>query len=88
MEKLKKKMTTTQKIAKQKAKHERQKKYIMIFVNGKQVRIKRPALIEGMPIDEFIEQNGDPILLHENEMWESIDDQHAISDDMAQLIRE
>lgn len=88
MSKLKKKMTTAQKIAKRRAKHERQKKYMTIFVNGKQVRIKRPVLIEGMPIDEFIEQNGDPILLHENEMWESIDDQHAVSDDMAQLIRE
>jgi len=58
------------------------------FVNGKQVRIKRPVLIEGLPIDEFIEHNGDAILLHENEMWESIDDQTEISEDMAQLIRE
>lgn len=84
MAKLKKKMTTAQKVAKRKAKRERQKKYMTAFVNGKQVTIKRPTLIEGLPIDEFIEQNGDPILFHENEMWESIDEWPKISEDMAQ----
>jgi hypothetical protein len=84
MAKLKKKMTTAQKVSKRKAKRERQKKYMTAFVNGKRVRIKRPTLIEGLPIDEFIEQNGDPILFHENEMWESINDRPAISKDMTQ----
>ena len=84
MAKLKKKMTTAQKVAKRKAKLERQKKYVTVFMNGKQVRIKRPMLIEGLPIDEFIAQNGAPIFFHENEMWECIDDWPEISEDMAQ----
>ena len=41
-------------------------------MNGKQVRIKRPPTIDGMSVDEFIEQNADPIWLHQNEMWEYI----------------
>ena len=28
-----------------------------IFVNGKQKRVRRPQLIEGLPVDEFIAQN-------------------------------
>jgi hypothetical protein len=43
-------------------------------MNGKQVRIKRPQLIEGIPVDEFIEQNADAIWLHQNEMWEKLDE--------------
>ena len=49
-----------------------------------QIRIKRPALIEGLPTDAFIKQNGDSILLHENKMWESIDEQPEISEEIAQ----
>jgi len=41
-----------------------------IFVNGKQKRIRRPVLIEGLDPDEFIRRNADPIWLHQNEMWE------------------
>jgi hypothetical protein len=31
-------------------------------------------LLEGIPVDEFISQNADPIWLYQNEMWEEIDD--------------
>ena len=62
------------KAARRKAKLERQKKYETVFMNGKQVRVKRPQLIEGIPVDEFIRQNADAIWLHQNEMWEEIDD--------------
>ena len=72
MMKVKKKLTRAQKRAKQKAKAERQKKYMWVFRNGKQVRIKRPPMIDGMDIDEFIQKNADPIWLHQNEMWEYI----------------
>ena len=41
-----------------------------IFINGKQKRVKRPPTIDGMDVDEFIRQNGDPIWLHQNELWE------------------
>ena len=72
MSKKNKKLTTAQKRAKKKAKEERQKKYMWIFINGKQVRVKRPPTIDGMSVDEFIEKNADPVWLHQNEMWEYI----------------
>lgn len=73
MARVKKKLTAAQKRAKKKAKAERQKKYMWVFMNGKQVRVKRPPTIDGIPVDEYIQQNADPIWLHQNEMWEYID---------------
>jgi len=55
------------------AKKERKRKYKWIFINGKQVRVKREPTIDGIPEDEWIRQNADPIWLHQNEMWELID---------------
>ena len=43
-----------------------------VFMNGRQVRIKRSSTLEWMDVDEFIQQNADPIWLHQNEMWEYI----------------
>ena len=31
---------------------------MIIFINGKQKRVRRPQLIEGLPADEFIAQRG------------------------------
>lgn len=62
-------MTAAQKAAKKK----RQKEYMTIFVNGKQKRVKRPPAIDGILVDEYILQNADPIWLHQNEMWEYIE---------------
>ena len=73
MPKVKKKLTASQKRAKKEAKLERQKKYMWVFMNGKQVRVKRPPTIDGILQDEWIEQNADPIWLHQNEMWEVFD---------------
>ncbi|WP_200348909.1 hypothetical protein [Halochromatium glycolicum] len=73
MAKKSKKLTLAQKRAKKKAKEERQKKYMWVFINGKQVRVKRPETIDGVDIDEFIRNNADPIWLHQNEMWECMD---------------
>ena len=56
-----KKLTNAQKRAKKVAKAERQKKYKWVFMNGKQVRIKREPTIDGMNIDEYIRNNADPI---------------------------
>ncbi len=39
-------------------------------MSGKQVRIKKPPTIDGMPVDQYIEQNADPIWLHQNGMYE------------------
>ena len=66
MAKPKRKRTAAEKLARK----EREKKYQWIFINGKQVRVKRPETIEGLPVDEFIARNADPIWLHQNEMWE------------------
>jgi hypothetical protein len=40
------------------------------FVHGKQARVPRPPLIDGVPVNEFIPNNADPIWLHQNELWE------------------
>ena len=52
------------------ARRERQRKYMTIFINGKQKRVPRPQLIDGLPVDEFIARNADPIWLHQNGLWE------------------
>jgi hypothetical protein len=51
----------------------RRAEFMTIFVNGKQKRVPRPQLIDGLSVDEFIRNNADPIWLHQNEMWEYID---------------
>jgi hypothetical protein len=76
MIKQKKKRTPAQKAAKKK----RQKEYMTIFINGKQKRVKRPPTIDGMHVDEFIKRNADPIWLHQNEMWEYIDQEQGEDD--------
>ena len=50
-----------------------------IFIHGKMKRIRRPPQIDGMDVDEFIRQNADPIWLHQNEMWEYIEEDMATS---------
>jgi hypothetical protein len=76
MAKVKKKLTPAQKRARKKAKEERNRKYMYIFINGKQVRIRRPGMIDGMQVEEFIRRNADPVWLHQNEMWEYIDEEY------------
>jgi hypothetical protein len=66
MARQKRKLTRAEKIAKARRKAE----YMTIFVNGKQKSVRRPVLIDGMDPDEFIRRNADPIWLHQNEMWE------------------
>ena len=56
--------------AEKRARRERKKKFMTIFINGKQKRVPRPPLIDGLPIEEFIARNADPIWLHENELGE------------------
>ena len=68
MSKQKRKLTPEQKAAKRL----RRKEFMTIFVNGKQKRVRRPPTVDGMPLDEFITRNADPIWLHQNEMWEYI----------------
>jgi len=69
MGKRKRKLTPAEKAEKKR----RQREYMTVFVHGKQKRVKRPPTIDGMGVDEFIRRNADPIWLHQNEMWEYID---------------
>ncbi len=89
MSKKKKKLTTAQKRSRKAAKAERQRKFEWVFMNGKQVRVKRSPTIDGMDVDEFIRRNADPIWLHQNEMWEYIEteeDQMYIADEEDKLL--
>ena len=65
---MKRKRTATEK----RKRRERKSKYMYIFINGKQKRCFRPQLIEGLPVEEFIERNADSIWLHQNELWEHL----------------
>jgi hypothetical protein len=57
--------------AKQEAEKARlRKEYVWIFVRGKQKRVRRPPMIDGMGVDEFIRRNADPIWLHREGLWE------------------
>ena len=62
---MKRKLTAVEK----KAKAERQKKYEWIFMNGKQVRVKRPEMIEGMSVEAFIAENADDVWLTQHRMY-------------------
>jgi hypothetical protein len=62
----KRKRTAADKTDKQRRKLE----YQTIFVRGKMKRVRRPPTIEGMEVEEFIRANADPIWLHQNELWE------------------
>jgi hypothetical protein len=56
--------------AEKRARRERKKKWMTIFINGKQKRVPRPPSIDGLPVEEFIARNADPIWLHQNGLWE------------------
>jgi hypothetical protein len=60
--------------AEKRTRKKRREEFMIIFINGKQKRVKRPPAIDGLPLDEFIRRNADPIWLHQNEMWELIGD--------------
>jgi len=52
------------------ARRERKKTHMIVFLNGKQKWVPRPQLIDGLQVEEFIARNADPIWLHQNELWE------------------
>lgn len=66
MAKPKRKLTAAQKRGKA--------QFMTIFINGKQKRVRRPALIDGLDPDEFYLRNADSIALHQDGMWECIAD--------------
>jgi hypothetical protein len=66
MAKRKRKLTVKEKAERKR----RRREYMTIFVRGKQKRVRRPEMIEGMDVEEFIGWNADPIWLHQNELSE------------------
>jgi hypothetical protein len=66
MSQQKRKLTAAQR----RARRERKKTHMTIFINGKQKQVPRPQEIDGLSVDKFIARNADPIWLHQNEMWE------------------
>jgi hypothetical protein len=73
----KRKLTAAEKAAKK----GRREETMIVFIHGKQKRVPRPPTIDGLPVDEFIRRNADPLWLHQNEMWEYIDEGIAREDD-------
>jgi hypothetical protein len=71
MAKPKKKLTSAQRAAKK----QRKKDFMTVFMNGKQVRVRRPPTIDGVPVEEFISQNADPIWLHQHGYYEILHEQ-------------
>ena len=65
----KKKLTSAQKAEKRRRKAE----FETIFVGGKQNRVRRRPLVEGLDPDEFIRRNDDPIWLHQHGIWEELE---------------
>ena len=56
--------------AQRQAKRNRKENFEMVFIRGKQKWIPRPPTIDGLPVDEFIARNADPIWLHQEGLWE------------------
>ena len=67
----KRKLTPREKAEKKRRKRE----FMTIFVNGKQKRVRRPPTIDGIPVDEFIRRNADPIWLLQNEMYKLLEEE-------------
>ena len=53
-------------------KKRRRREYMRIFINGEQKRVKREPTVDGIPVDDFIRMNADPIWLLQNEMYEEL----------------
>jgi 16S rRNA U516 pseudouridylate synthase RsuA-like enzyme len=69
MAKRKRRLTSAQKAEKAR----RRQAYETIFINGKMKRVRRPPMIEGLTVDEFIRRNADPIWLHQEGLWEYLE---------------
>ncbi len=70
-----KKLARAQATKRRAAKAKRRKEHEIVFINGKQVRVKRPPMVDGIPVDEFLARNADPIWLHQNELWHLMPDE-------------
>lgn len=77
MAKPKKMLTTAQRAATK----QRKKDFMIVFMNGKQIRVRRPSTIDGMDAEEFIRQNADPIWLHQHGYCEILHEHTMVKQD-------
>ena len=61
-------------LSKKKKKRVKNSKYEWVFINGKQVKQRKPEMIDGMLVEEYIMKNADSLWLQQNEMWEYLND--------------
>ena len=83
MAKMKRKLTAREKAEKVRRKRE----FMTIFIHGKMKRVRRPQQIDGMDADEFIRRNADPLWLHQNEMWEYMEEGRAAVEENSQPMK-
>ena len=77
MGKPKKKLTPAQRAARK----QRKKDFMTVFMNGKQVRVRRPATVDGMDVEDYIRCNADDIWLHQHGYWDTLDERYAPKED-------
>ena len=65
---MKRKLTAAEKAAREL----RRQQFQTVFVGGKMKRVRRPPMIDGLSVEEFLARNADPMWLHQNEMWDLI----------------
>ena len=83
MAKKKRKLTAREKAEKARRKRE----FMTIFIHGKMKRVRRPQQIDGIDADEFIRRNADPLWLHQNEMWEDMEEGGAAVEENSQPMK-
>ncbi len=83
MAKMKRKLTVREKAEKA----QRKREFMTIFIHGKMKRVRRPQQIDGMEADEFIRRNADPLWLHQNEMWEDMEEGDAAVEENSQPMK-
>ena len=71
-----------------KAKKRINREFKTVFMNGKQVRIRREPTIDGQSVEEFLRHNADPIWLLQNEMYELLDEHESGKDQTADAVPE
>jgi hypothetical protein len=59
--------------AQRREKNRRKAEFMIVFIIGKQNRVRRAPTIDGMSADEFIRRNADPIWLQQHGYWEYLD---------------
>jgi hypothetical protein len=83
MAKKKRKLTAREKAEKARRKRE----FMTIFIHGKMKRVRRPQQIDGIDADEFIRRNADPLWLHQNGMWEYMEESAAAVEENSQPMK-